>query len=246
MDKLEVLSQCTVEENVVKLPDVNLDRKQYLDVKKALEQIGGKWKGGKVFGFVFKSDPTELLADIAGGAKRNLKKEFQFFATPEGLAKELVQYACIEDMNTVLEPSAGQGAIIKAINERHPNKSVQCYEMMPDNKLELSQLDSVDFLGDDFLSDEEYSEICFDRIVANPPFTKNQDIDHVKAMYSRLNTSGRLVSIMSTHWQLSNNKKESEFRDWLDSVGAEVIEVEEGAFKESGTKIPTVIVIINK
>jgi hypothetical protein len=58
--------------------------------------IGGKWKGGKVFGFVFATDPTELLDQIANGEKRNLKKEFQFFATPEKLADELVYLADLE------------------------------------------------------------------------------------------------------------------------------------------------------
>ena len=91
MTKEEVLQKCTVEGNVVKLPNVQLDRNEYLEVKKALELIGGKWKGGKVFGFVFATDPTDLLAEIANGEKQNLKKEFQFFATPEKLADELVE-----------------------------------------------------------------------------------------------------------------------------------------------------------
>ena len=51
MTKEEVLQKCTIEGNIVKLPNVQLDRNEYLEVKKALELIGGKWKGGKVFGF---------------------------------------------------------------------------------------------------------------------------------------------------------------------------------------------------
>ena len=89
MTKEQVLQECTVEGNVVKLPNIQLDRKEYLEVKKVLELIGGKWKGGKVAGFVFATDPTDLLNQVANGEKRNLKKEFQFFATPEKLADEL-------------------------------------------------------------------------------------------------------------------------------------------------------------
>ena len=76
MDKLEILNQCTVNGNYVKLPDVQLDRKLYLEVAKALELIGGKWKGGKIAAFEFKADPTDLLESIKNGDKRNLKKEF--------------------------------------------------------------------------------------------------------------------------------------------------------------------------
>ena len=39
MTKEEILQQCTVEGNVVKLPNMILDRKAYLDVKKTLEMI---------------------------------------------------------------------------------------------------------------------------------------------------------------------------------------------------------------
>ena len=77
MTKEQVLQDCTVEGNVVKLPNIQLDRKDYQEVAKALELIGGKWKGGKIMGFVFVTDPTELLDQIANGEKRNLKKEFQ-------------------------------------------------------------------------------------------------------------------------------------------------------------------------
>jgi hypothetical protein len=45
MTKEEVLQNCTVEGTVVKLPEGQLDRKLYQEVAKALELIGGKWKG---------------------------------------------------------------------------------------------------------------------------------------------------------------------------------------------------------
>ena len=92
--------------------------------------------------------------------------------------------------------------------------------------------------------DVRHRDLCFDRIIANPPFNKNQDIDHVKAMYRRLRKGGVLVSITSKHWQVSNNKKETEFRSWLDEVGADVEEIENGAFKESGTMIGGLIIKI--
>jgi len=90
MTKEQILQNCTVEGNIVKLPNIQLDRKDYQEVARALELIGGKWKGGKIMGFVFITNPSELLIQISNGEKRNLKKEFQFFATPEKLADKLV------------------------------------------------------------------------------------------------------------------------------------------------------------
>jgi len=97
MEVRKVLSKCTIEGNVVKLPSEQLEKKLYQDVANALKLIGGKWKGGKVFGFVFETDPTDLLEEIANGEKHNIKKEFQFFATPEKLADKLVYLA---DLNS--------------------------------------------------------------------------------------------------------------------------------------------------
>lgn len=76
--KEEVLQNCTVEGTVIKLPNTQLDRKLYQEVAKSLELIGGKWKGGKVFGFVFLTDPTDLLEEIANAEKRNFKNDIIF------------------------------------------------------------------------------------------------------------------------------------------------------------------------
>ena len=243
MELLEILKECVTEGNVVKLPQVDLDRNQYLKVKKSLEGIGGKWKGGKVSGFVFSTDPTDLLGEISGGVKINLKKDFQFFATPSDLAKRLVELAELDSSDDVLEPSAGQGAIIEHINSF--GLTPDCYELMEQNRIVLDSSDlNFELKGDDFLkskSDKKYS-----KIIANPPFSKNQDIDHVYKMYDVLEPGGELVTIMSTHWQSSSNKKETSFRSWLMEMNHEVIELNKGEFKTSGTSVATDIVMISK
>lgn len=250
METQEILKQCTVEGNVVKLPNIQLERKVYTDVAKAIEKIGGKWKGGKVQGFVFATNPADLLQQIANVEKRNLKKEFQFFETPADLADELVFQAQIEPYHQILEPSAGQGAIIKAINRVFDKElAVDAYELMPQNQEVLKKMLHVTFLGDDFLQARE--EKKYDRIIANPPFSNNQDIDHVQKMYTLLNDNGRLVAITSKHWLNCNNKKETNFSKWLQAIEdngnyVDVVDIEKGRFKKSGTMIETVMLIIQK
>jgi len=239
----EILQKCTVEGNVVKLPPGQLDRKIYQDVAKSLELIGGKWVGRKTMGFVFKEDPTDLLAQIASGEKRNLKKEFQFFGTPDSLAPEMVMYAGITDQCVVLEPSAGQGAIIKAIHRAHPRKRVNYCELMDVNRSILSDMKDTWFAGSDFL---KLYDQQFDRIIANPPFSKNQDIDHIRKMYDVLKPGGRIVTISSQHWKYASGKKEKAFEKWLDDLEASVNGIDAGAFAESGTKVATFLIIIDK
>lgn len=241
--KEEVLQNCTVEGTVIKLPNTQLDRKLYQEVAKSLELIGGKWKGGKVFGFVFLTDPTDLLEEIANGEKRNLKKEFQFFATPDNLADELVYLADIKQHDTVLEPSAGQGAIIKAINKVCDVK-VDCFELMNVNTIVLNKTGlNFNLIGEDFF---KHNGKTYSKIIANPPFTKNQDIDHLKEMYECLSRGGRLVCVTSESWVNGTQKKQIDFKEWLEKVEAEISDIEKGSFKESGTMVGGKIVVINK
>jgi hypothetical protein len=65
-------------------------------------------------------------------------------------------------------------------------------------------------------------------------------------MYDCLKDGGRLVTIASRHWETSNNKKETEFRNWLKKVRAKIQKVPSGTFKESGTMIESQILIIDK
>jgi type I restriction-modification system DNA methylase subunit len=241
METKEILQQCKAEGNVVKLPSIQLERKQYLDVKKHLELIGGKWKGGKVQGFVFEQDPASLLEQIALGEKRNLKKEYQFFETPDRLADRLVELAKISYNDSILEPSAGRGAIVEAIHRKHPEINVFGYELMELNQSFLAKLDHFKLLGSDFLTECDAS---FDVIIANPPFSKNQDIDHIYKMLKRLNPGGRLVSIASKHWQFAQGKKETAFRDWIIEAEADVYGVDRGEFKESDTMIEACIIVV--
>jgi len=251
MNCQEALQACVVDGNVVKLPDVQLDRKVYVELKKKMEMIGGKWKGGKTAGFVFQEDPTKLLVEIANGDTRDIKKEFQFFATPPELADKMVRLAG-EMLNTdlVLEPSAGQGAIVEAINKKY-KRYVNCYELMPLNRTILQDKINAGklvarILGADFLKHDHKFYTPFDFIIANPPFTKNQDIDHIYKMYECLAPGGTIVTLASTHWTFSNSRKAREFREWIMGVAAKMDLLPDGCFKESGTMVSANLIVITK
>lgn len=88
------ISKCTTEGNVLFLPTEMLPN--YAEVKRALLNAGGKYKRNS---FVFPND-AKLYADrLMGGEKVNLKKEFQFFATPDKIADKLVELAEIQEFD---------------------------------------------------------------------------------------------------------------------------------------------------
>lgn len=239
----DILAECTVEGNVLMLPDRQFDRKVYLEVNKVLEAMGGKWNR-KLKGHVYDHSPEDALEEIVlSGEYTNVKKELQFFETPEELASRLCDMAEITSECSVIEPSAGKGRIADEIHKRNP-KELVCFEI--NNGMEMYlKYKGYDVYYRDFL-EVDSEDISADRIVMNPPFSKQQDIDHVYKAYECLNPGGVLVSVMSTSHTFRTNKKSELFREFLDQTGAEVEMLPEGIFKESGTMIKTCVVKIRK
>lgn len=219
----------------------------YPQVKSALLKAGGKYKK---CGFEFGKCAQAMKDRLVGGEKVNDKKKFQFFPTPQPLAKRMVEMANIDaDYLTILEPSAGQGAIAKEIEACSHAIFLEMVELDESNiaKLQEGALSGYAVEHDDFLKWRPSDEFKgYDRIVANPPFTKNQDIDHVLHMYSMLGDGGRIVTLTSPSWVKGSQKKQVAFREWLEEVGATVEELPEGTFKESGTNIRTMLLVIDK
>jgi hypothetical protein len=247
MTAMDVFKKCTIDGNVIRLPKQDLGKDLYSDVKTILEKNGGAWKGGKIAGFVFKFNPASIFEKLQSGEKVNNKKKFQFFGTSPLLAEDLVTMAGLDKTcKKILEPSAGQAAIVNAIVDVLPHLWIDVCENMPENLEILNEHPNIHLICEDFLSIPKQYHNYYDRIIANPPFTNNQDIDHVMKMYECLKPGGRMVSVMSITWQIGKQKKQEAFKVWLKKVKADVKDVPAGAFKQSGTTVATCIVTINK
>lgn len=157
--------------------------------------------------------------------------------------RKMVYHSKRSKARSIKNLSKGRGALIKAIHRSCPSVTVECYELMPENREFLHTLDNVILLDEDFTKD---SVGHYTKIIANPPFSGNQDIDHVRLMYERLEEGGILAAITSQHWKFASEKKCVEFREWLEKVHGEVFEISAGEFKESGTSISTMAVVIKK
>ena len=241
----EILKHCTLEDNVLKLPQVQFNKKSYAEAKKWIEEAGGSWQGGKVQGFIFPFNPERVFSILNEGKRCNLAQDFQFFETPSDVADWLVMLAGgIHEHDKVLEPSAGRGALVRAIHRSSPDVVVDCYEMMPENKELLLRLGGINIIGDDFTKSTIGKK--YTKIIANPPFSGNQDIRHVRMMYDMLEQGGTLASITSAHWEFAEEKTCRDFRKWLEDVGGAKYEIESGAFKESGTGVRTLAIVIKR
>jgi phospholipid N-methyltransferase len=247
----EDLKSLVCEGNVAKLPTDKLN--DYAALKKALVKINGKYKRNT---FVFPIEAQKAVDELLKGETTDFKKKYQFFATPPELADRMAQDIVFDKPEMrILEPGAGHGALIDAVLRVKPLNVELIIEFV-----ELSDL-NFDVLKGKYSEDngvENMAGICgdfmgmdmvghYDLIIANPPFTKNQDIDHIRKMYDLLAPGGRIITLSSKSWYQGSQKKQVAFRDWLDNdVAACYSELDNGVFKSSGTNVAGMYIVIDK
>lgn len=239
-----VLSRCQISCSSLQLPDGQLDRDLYTRVNKVLELLGGKWnRGQRAHVFPDGLEVAEMVkAVVEDGAVIDERKTWQFFETPHALAVEMVERADIDSSHSVLEPSAGLGAIAKVIRNRNP-KRLQCYEMHHGRAMSLKSDGFAEVAECDFLTvavDE-----LFDRIVANPPFSGGQAARHFDAMWAHLAPGGRVVCVMDSGVTSRTTMPHSRAR-WIVEQHGEFIPLPEKTFKSSGTGVSAVLAIADK
>jgi len=235
-DVMQVLDRAIIAGATLTLTG-QLDRKLYQDTNKVIEAAGGKWNR-KIKAHVFDGEALDAVEPILlTGEYRLTKQDFGQFDTPEELAERIVDLADVQAGQSVLEPSAGVGRIASAI--RQVGAFVTCWEIDPKRAEKLPSVANSVNLGD-FLTAEPNP--VFDRVVMNPPFARQADIDHVLHAAKFLRDSGKLVAIMSASVLFRDNAKTSGFRQFVETRGGSFERLPDAAFKSSGTMVNTCIV----
>ena len=178
---------------------VNNDSELHKTLKEYLQYRGGAPKVDKI-----KQMEMALVGQKTG---------VDFFPTPKARVKEIVDRAGIEKGMKVLEPGAGTGNLAEEM--RNQGADVDVAEISSAHR-EILEAKGFNVVEHDFMDLKEGS---YDRIVMNPPFSKNMDIEHVRHAYDLLKPGGKLVSIMGEGAFFRSGKTETAFREWLDEVG---------------------------
>lgn len=234
------LALMTVVDGKLQLPKQQLAH--YDDISRLMGKAGGRYvTGRKQFVFDEGIDCADVLRRLVAGETVNFQQAYQFFATPEAKAVEAVKEV-EKTLGTlrgkrVLEPSAGEGALANVA--RRMGADVVAIEAWNVNAIKL-RAQGYDVIERDFLSVTPEEIGTFDAILANPPFTRNQDIQHAMHMFQFIRPGGALSIIMSTAWVEGKTKAHAEFKEFLATQDVTVTQIEAGAFKESGTPVPTV------
>lgn len=247
------ISQASIIDGVVRL-EGQLDRKLYLKVNEVLTALGGKWNR-KAQGHTFPGvdDISERIEGVVStGCFLDPKKHFNFFETPPSLAHHLMDrvrriYAGHpRTLFRILEPSAGRGALMKTLLEEISPIEIDYFEAMHENRVYLkTEFPEANYLGSDFMDPPIDDFSGYNSIVMNPPFSGQQDIDHVDRALDILEAAVErkpriLVAVMSGGTMFRENRKAVAFRERVEKLGGDWTENPPGSFSVSGTDVQTV------
>lgn len=227
-----------------------LDRKLYLKTNEVIEAAGGKWNR-KSKAHVFQHPVLDIIDHIILTGEISTPQELGYFPTPRPIVEKITTYAGLQAEEgvdgpglSVLEPSAGEGAIADLIPFEFGNTLVEIHPKRAEilkGKFPAFHVECADFLT---WKPGEHTPKMFDRIVMNPPFAKQDDIRHVNRALEFLAPRGILVSVMASGVIFRENSLAREFRALVQRRGGEFEELPEAAFKESGTMVRTIVVTI--
>ena len=224
------------------LPDMKLERKDYVKTNEILESMGFKWNRRSKSHINSEDVSDKFYNMIDSGEWVDIKKEYQFFPTPKEIVSQMIDMVDWDNVETCLEPSFGTGNILKEFPLMTGIKVYGCElnpEMFKNTIVDIGNLEDVELYNIDFLNFNKKVDV----IIANPPFTKLQSIKHFNHMVNLLNTNGQLVCIVpfGDYDRNSNIKLRQEFTKFVDE-NCEVFELKSGDFKESGTMVKTIII----
>ncbi|WP_280424787.1 class I SAM-dependent methyltransferase [Nocardia carnea] len=246
----EILAEARTQGNKLFLSK-QLTTSDYKKVNRVIETMGGKWNRREQ-AHVFQDDPAEIIAAaLASGTTPNTVRKVleAYFATPHWLARHIVagEYSDIADLEAgahVLEPSAGDGALVRAILETNPNVHVTAVEPEPERAAEIGHDPRVTVVVSSF---EQFSGTAprqFAAVAMNPPFALPHRptvwMDHLYAAWDLLADGGQLLAVGPGNYTFRREHYYRRMREFITEHGG-YKELPARAFATSGTDVDTVL-----
>lgn len=241
----DILKQGTFDRwNKYYLPNIKLDRKDYLKCNDVLTSLWFVWNKKEKAHITdqeidwLQEDLNEILENGEVMTIKEYRDKFQAFYTPKSIASRMCELLEIKENQTILEPSAWIWNIVKVLLDEYVKEFKLFVNEIDENKIkELEKIKWIDWeiINKDFLDFIWVME--YDRIILNPPYSKNQSIKHILKAYSLLKEWWILV------WLVPSNFLDK-YSEELQDIPYSYYEVEDGQFEF--TNIKTIILKINK
>jgi phospholipid N-methyltransferase len=256
----DVLQGAVADHNTIRTPIIT-DRATYTEVHQVLGRLagGGHWDT-RERAFVYHRDPRQDLQTLTGtvvvpppSAYRD--KEMSYWPTPPALAADLVADLDLQPGSRVLEPSAGDGALVRAVRDAYLSVHITAVEPDLGRRTYLRRTGPVgmhvwDGTLEDYAAFAGPAGIRFDAVVMNPPFTlpgqRYAWAQHLTLAWDRLLPGGLLRAIVPPSLEFGRQRPVAAVRDLVTDVGGSWRKTGPGAFRMSGTDVHTLIVTATK
>lgn len=227
-------------------PPLVRDRAVYIEVQRELTRLadGGRWDRRDCV-FVYNRDPRPELEKLTGQPPLDMPseardKELAYWPTPPALAADLAE--AVRDLDppaVALEPSAGDGALVRAMLAINPDLHVVCVEADPTRAEQLRRqgfaVQNTRFhdYAQHHLDTPEFSPM-FDAVIMNPPFTEPGDryawTTHLELAWALLKPGGQLRAIVPPSIEYGRQRRIATIRDLLKAAGGRWRQPPEGTF----------------
>lgn len=205
--------------------------------------------GGKEFdkGDVSENDPFDnAVLDYYTNQRlnKNNREGVDYFPTPEPLGYKMVEWANIGEGDSVLEPSAGHGAIARYVPQSNELVAIE-----PSMSLFAKLQMKAGGLGRKFQNEtfEAYHiSNKHDTIVMNPPFghAGATAIAHIEKAFGHLEEGGRMVAI------IPRGAMDKKFAKWYDNEKTAAMRAEvdlpDIVFQQAGTSVRCRVFVVDK
>lgn len=254
----DVLGRSAATDTRVHLPVGQLERKTYVEVNRFLERLGGRWDR-RERAHVFTRDPRPAMEEALGAGvlpppAPNADKELSYWVTPPAVAHLAVApLVHLRPGAEVLEPSAGDGALVRAIRGIRPDVAVTAVEPDPGRVARLVR----GFGGDELVSTfggtfEDYAvnrSPRFGAVVMNPPFTlpgrRYAWAEHLMLAWGLLAPGGVLQAIVPASLEFGRQRVIAAARRLVEEHGGWST-LPDDAFRVSGTGVRTLLVSVTR
>lgn len=178
--------------------------------------------------------------------KRAMARNFGFFPSPPPVVAAVIEAGKLwrrtdDPPLAVLEPSAGTGNIARAAAAA--GAVVDCIEVQAAHAMTLRGVGRFrNVTRADFL--DVAPRPAYDRVLMNPPFDMERDIDHVMHAIGFLKPGGILVSVMSAHTEFAESRKATAFRDHVRRIGGRFSDLPRNSFSSVGTHVNTLLLTV--
>ncbi len=159
------------------------------------------------------------------------------YPTPQWLASRMVDELDLKEEHLVLEPSAGTGALLRAMEMQIGELCRGNFTAVEVDRALVGHLRrtfNAVIIQSDFL-DWSGDENIYDRIIMNPPFNGGADIRHIEHAIKFLKPGGRLVAICA-----NGPRQQKILRPLAESWEA----LPADTFKHLGTGVQTALMVV--